>query len=152
MSKNELRSRKLIDSDIQVGIMTRVIFYWVFCLVFIACPLAFVKTYSDPSQLWTTHLMSVFREHWIVFTALTLIIPVAFVDIVRFSHRFVGPVFRLRQELAKLKTGEKMNRVQSRSNDFWVELSDGFNQLNDRIEALESELEEKQSQLENARS
>jgi hypothetical protein len=54
---------------------------------------------------------------------------------VTLSHRFVGPVLRVRNALRQASRGEKTARVKLRPNDFWTELADDLNEFLDRVEA-----------------
>jgi hypothetical protein len=50
-------------------------------------------------------------------------------DMMRFSHRFVGPLFRFRKCLKAIVDGDDMTLMQLRKDDFLQELKDEFNEV-----------------------
>jgi methyl-accepting chemotaxis protein len=48
---------------------------------------------------------------------------------IRFSHRIAGPIFRLKKEFRRLNQGEKIEEVNLRNADFFLELADEFNTM-----------------------
>ena len=51
------------------------------------------------------------------------------IDTVRASHRFVGPLVRLENELRRLADGESVRPIQFRAGDQWHSLADQFNRV-----------------------
>jgi hypothetical protein len=62
-----------------------------------------------------------------VFLSLAVLLPVMAFDAMRFSHRIVGPLVRVRQTLKALAAGEQVQRVKLREGDFLNDLRDDFN-------------------------
>ncbi|HBI42055.1 MAG TPA: hypothetical protein DDY78_04240 [Planctomycetales bacterium] len=50
-------------------------------------------------------------------------------DIVRFSHRIVGPLYRFRKYLKAIVDGEELALMKLRKDDFLQELKDEFNEV-----------------------
>ncbi len=76
-----------------------------------------------------------------------MLVPVYLRDIVKFSHRFAGPMSRLRAILNDLADGRRGMSLKFRPGDFWQETATDFNrfyekhiELLDRVEKLEREL------------
>jgi hypothetical protein len=74
-------------------------------------------------------------------------VPVYVWDLVKLSHRFAGPMLRLRRILKDLAAGRRASHLRFRPNDFWQETAIDFNRfyeehlaLKDRCEQLQSEL------------
>jgi hypothetical protein len=63
-----------------------------------------------------------------------VLVPFFAWDAVRFSHRLVGPLARIRKAVRALADGEAVRPIQLRDGDFLVELRDDLNAL---IGALE---------------
>jgi hypothetical protein len=55
-------------------------------------------------------------------------------DMLRFSHRFAGPVYRLRNCLKAIVDGEELALMNLRKDDFLQDLKDEFNEM---LKALE---------------
>ncbi len=45
-----------------------------------------------------------------------------------FSHRVVGPVYRVRKHIRRIVAGEEMGDIKLRQGDFFQELADAFNE------------------------
>ena len=48
-------------------------------------------------------------------------------ETIKLSHRFVGPVLRVREEMRRLAAGESVDPIALRKNDFWHSLATDFN-------------------------
>ncbi len=68
------------------------------------------------------------------FICLAVLTPVLAWDTIRFSHRLVGPLFRLRKLMQAIAAGEPISPLKLRDGDFPTELCDDFNRM---LEALQ---------------
>ena len=148
MKKSNRLFPRIVDGRVQRGIVVRLLVYWAFCLFFMVLPLAFARTFAEPETLWTTHLVQVCFDNLPVFATMSLVLPLAIYDVLKFSNRIVGPVFRLRRELEKFQAGEDFEEISIREKDFWMDLSDGFNSLTKRISELETQLADSEKESE----
>jgi nitrogen fixation/metabolism regulation signal transduction histidine kinase len=64
---------------------------------------------------------------------LFFMLPAFIVDTIKLSHRFAGPIFRLRGVFRSLASGEKYQPLRFREMDFWQELADDFNRMVERL-------------------
>jgi methyl-accepting chemotaxis protein len=62
----------------------------------------------------------------ILFVAL---LPVAAWDAVKFAHRLVGPIVRVRRDLQELAAGQPIHPIRFRDGDYMLELRDDFNAM-----------------------
>lgn len=58
-----------------------------------------------------------------------LLLPVLGYDMVKFAHRFVGPIHRFRRAIQDLAAGKVVRPIQLREGDFLTDMQDEFNQL-----------------------
>ncbi|MBP86447.1 MAG: hypothetical protein CMJ64_07000 [Planctomycetaceae bacterium] len=65
--------------------------------------------------------------------ASVFVLPVVLWDVLRLSHRFAGPMIRLRHALSDLANGKEVKTVSFRDGDYWTEFADHFNRLNERL-------------------
>jgi len=72
----------------------------------------------------------------LVMLASALILPAILLDFLRLSHRWVGPIFRLRASLQALNRGETVKPIAFRDGDFWQELAGEFNQAAEELQRL----------------
>jgi nitrate/nitrite-specific signal transduction histidine kinase len=63
-------------------------------------------------------------------------VPATLLDFLRLSHRWVGPIYRLRTSLQALNPGEAVKPLAFRDGDFWQELAGDFNQMADELKRL----------------
>ena len=136
------RKYRFVDHSVQTGIIRRLVFYSIAGTLFIVLSLAFAQTFGEPEQLFVDHVANVCRKNWPVFLAGMALIPFAIYDVIKFSNRFLGPIYRLRQELKSFSAGQELRRITFREKDFWTDLSDGVNRLTERIQELEQEAAE----------
>ena len=60
---------------------------------------------------------------------LLVLVPILALDAVRFAHRLVGPLYRVRKTIQAVAAGEPVTLVQLRRGDLLVELQDDFNEM-----------------------
>ncbi len=124
------RSKTLIDSEVQGGLIRRVALHWV--LFFVANTLAltvWVGLFEQPDATWR-ETMTVTVQRFLPFFVITMALIPAFVwDTLKLSHRFAGPILRLRNTLIDMKAGRSVPPLKFRDNDFWQELAGHFNDV-----------------------
>jgi hypothetical protein len=129
MRKHQTRSRLLVDSPIQFAIIVRAVTYWTVCLTMQILAIAFLPILFHPSQ----NLYVVGEQFWwtLGFGILGSIValPLIVMDILRLSHRWVGPVYRLRSYLRSLRNGQPVGSLNFRASDFWRELAVDVNSI-----------------------
>jgi len=127
MSHHRLRRRLFIDRPVQSALLIRALLYWSVCLMtqllfvffFAVVSSSADAFYAQGHQLWWHLRLSVIGA--------TLLLPMILLDILRLSHRWVGPVFRLRTSLQALSRGKFVSPIRFREGDFWQELAGDFN-------------------------
>lgn len=65
--------------------------------------------------------------------AMLVTLPMAVWDLIRFTNRLVGPIYRLRKAIARLSAGEPFEPLVFRKGDFWHDLADEYNALAERF-------------------
>jgi sensor histidine kinase YesM len=73
---------------------------------------------------------------YLAFSILTaVLLSLMFIyDAVRFTHRFVGPLYRFRETLKAVASGEEVALIRLRQGDHLLEMKDEFNEM---LKALE---------------
>jgi len=129
MTKPYRRRRLFIDRPIQTALMVRAVSYCTIVMmmqVFAVTVLPALFGPSDNSEaagerLWWTLGPAVVGS--------MAALPLILLDVLRLSHRWVGPIFRLRSYLRSLRDGEPVGELRFRERDFWPELADDFNEI-----------------------
>lgn len=140
MSKHQ-RKRVYVDRDIQGGLVWMAARYWALSLavvgmmtvvgwVFVAPGIA--ELVESPEQLRS--LLSCLVVGLVASASLA---PVVLLDMVKFSHRFAGPMVRLRESMRRAAAGEHVEPIRFRDGDYWHELAENFNAMQARIDRLE---------------
>lgn len=137
------RQRLYVDKGVQGALVRRVALYWVAACWGIFCVLAGFPigvTLAVGAQDGVT-ISSLLHQSWLDFwpslLASFIVLPVIISDLLRLSHRFVGPMIRLRNAMRDLSAGKPVRPISFREGDFWCEFADEFNRLAARLEAAE---------------
>jgi hypothetical protein len=142
------RGTFFVDPVVQGRLAWKVAGYWLFCLLavelFVACWLVWL--YRPESSLELVRMvMSVCA---IPFAASLILLPIALIDSIRFSHRFAGPMVRVRRLMNDLAAGREVEPLAIRDGDFWNDFAKDFNRLVARVEDLQNEVRDLRAQQE----
>jgi len=132
MSKLPARRRIFVDPPIQGVLISRVALYWLICMLIqvLLVMLLSVGSGMTDELYQRTHVRLV-----VVSSLFTL--PLLMLDITKLSHRWVGPIYRLRTAMQALATGEAVQPITFRKGDFWPELASDFNAVLRRVNHLD---------------
>lgn len=128
-----LRKRIFVDAEVQGALIRRVIVHWAAFAATLAVILGAVQFFTNPLASFDEHLAQFPRRHGLTFIILLLLLPAFLWDTARLSHRFSGPVLRLRRMMKDLAGGEDPGELRFRDGDFWMELGDHFNGIRSRL-------------------
>jgi hypothetical protein len=132
------RSRLFIDREVQGAILIRMFMHWLLLmfgtLAFLGCLEILINGSDGPPS---TQLWNVWERHRWFFIAPFLLLPAFVNDMIKLSHRFVGPVARVHTELRRLAEGKPANPIKLRKNDYWKDLAADFNAALDKINCNE---------------
>ena len=141
--RNKKRRTKFIDRSVQGQLLLRVFAYWTLCMAGMFIILAGVPivlswlVVSDGAPTSRQLLLQTWRTFWPALFASGLLLPLLLLDVLRVSHRFAGPMYRLRNALRDAADGKPVAPIQFRDGDFWCEMAEEFNRLSARIRDLE---------------
>lgn len=149
MSDNSRRSR-FVDSKVQGALVKRFVLHWIAFLLtsFVLLVLWQLLVSGDPIHGFGSVLDEIWTHNMPVFVTLIVLLPVLVFDTIKLSHRFAGPVIRLREALRDVADGVPGGRLQFRENDFWRDLPDIFNRAIDRMRADTARQDESRSNME----
>lgn len=137
------RKRFYVDRPVQGALLWRLLVHWAlfFTTALVALTLMdwFDSVTAQPGRSLTDHFGEAFQKHTLVFAVLLSLIPVFLRDTLRLTHRFVGPMIRVRHSLQALANGELIEPVKFRKGDYWLELAEMVNQVAERIRRLEEQ-------------
>jgi hypothetical protein len=76
-------------------------------------------------------------RYGIVAISLASLVPFFCLDLILWSHRFAGPMVRIRRSVHDLADGKAVPPIRLRANDYWTDLADDLNLVIQRIEKAE---------------
>jgi len=139
MGQHSQRRRLFIDYPVQGTLLLRAVFFWMVTIISQVLMVLFFALMTSDS-IADFHLRG--QQLWwhleLVMLASALILPALLLDLLRLSHRWVGPIFRLRAALQALNRGEPIKPIAFRDGDFWQELAAEFNQFAEELNRLRS--------------
>ena len=134
------RRKKYVDHDVQGALVVHFARCWLLSVaaaggltllgwVFISPGLHFVGLHAFIAQVLPMALVGV--------GASLLVLPLLLMHLVRLSNRFAGPVYRLQRHIRDVANGGTPSVLKFRSDDFWLDLPDAYNDLLARLAEAE---------------
>ena len=141
------RKQSYVDSHVQGAILKRICSHWLILFAVSAFIVILLQTiFGDQAKTIGQRIQHETGEFACMAVVMIMLFPAFMLDTIRFSNRFVGPISRIRRQLRKLGTG-KTDHCTFRTNDFWSELADEFNDVADLVESQKQEITELRNQL-----
>ena len=139
MSKKLRRGTQFVDQTVQGALVWRVVRYWFLSLFMVGSLTLVGWLYVYPGigkfvgqyAIMTT-VMPVFV---MALASAALLLPLALLDVIRFSNRIAGPMVRIRRAMQQLATEEFVDPLQFREGDFWQDFATHFNALRETVAA-----------------
>jgi hypothetical protein len=128
-----------IDRKVQGTLLARTAIYWMFCLFSISLMLICWNAYTGPSRRFVDLVADLFHRYGPCLVASLILLPIALMDVVRLSNRFVGPVMRMRGALQELAAGRPVKPLHFRDDDFWQDLAGDLNEIAVRLNRSETQ-------------
>ena len=133
------RKKTFVDAKVQGALVRRLVFHWA-AFIGVASLVAFcLQVLTNPFRPLEEHIQQMWWTHGPFLLVLFFLLPVFIVDTIKLSHRFAGPIYRLRNTIRKLAQGEPYQPVKFREVDFWQGLAEDFNQMVERISAKDTD-------------
>lgn len=134
MKKTYQRRRLFIDRPIQVAVLLRTALYWAMSTMAQILMVLFFGIIASSQDEFPSLHPQVMWHLQITLLASLVLLPILLRDVLKLSHRWVGPVYRLRAALRTLSRGEVISEVKFREGDFWHELADDLNAVAAELE------------------
>jgi hypothetical protein len=146
MARNK-RKRKFIDSKVQGALIRRIAWHYVIFFA-TACTFAFfLQVLADPLSPLNVHLRKLWLTQGPFIIVAACLLPVFMRDTIMLSHRFVGPILRIRNTIRQASREDNAPLVKLRPGDFWVDLADDLNGLLTRMNAGTSKASEQTEEI-----
>ena len=141
MSSSVRRHKQLVDPDVQLGILRKIAVHWsIFFVCNAVALMIWIRLFEQPDAGWGQTFADTLRRFMPFFIITMALIPAFVWDTLKLTNRFAGPILRLRNALADASEGRAVSPLRFRSNDFWKEIAEEFNQALIRKEQVETPL------------
>ena len=144
MSRNK-RGGQYIDPQVQGALWKRLMWHWILYVAIAVVLVLGIEWMNDPFRPLGEIAAAAWWAYSPMLLVLACLIPVFIYDSIRLSHRFAGPVFRLRQVIHAIAQGASPERVTFRDNDFWKDIAEDMNRVIDRLGDSPAKSEEPQA-------
>lgn len=148
-SKVRPRNRLFVNREIQGRLLARTALYWVLYhgvlwmgmfMYRYAEHRGAVLAGAEPRPFSTLYGQFV-TEHFSMWVCAIAILPIVLWDLLKFSHRVVGPLVRFQRTIESLTAGKQVNEVRLRNGDLLFDLQTTFNQYLTSLRTMEVEKE-----------
>jgi hypothetical protein len=136
MTHRNKRRRLFIDRPVQGTLLLRAASYWAVCLITQLLIVFLFVLLTSSSGDWNVNGARMWWHVQVSLVASFAILPMILLDVLKLSHRWVGPLFRLRSSLKAISRGEPIQPIKFRENDFWQGLADDVNVLTEELNHL----------------
>jgi nitrogen fixation/metabolism regulation signal transduction histidine kinase len=127
------RKKTFVDPKVQGALVRRLVLHWC-AFIAVAALVAFcLQVLSNPFTSIREHAQNVWWTHGPFLLVMVFMLPVFIVDTIKLSHRFAGPIYRMRQTIRSLAKGGAYTPVKFREQDFWQGMAEDFNQMVERL-------------------
>jgi hypothetical protein len=134
------RKKTFVDPKVQGALVRRLVLHW-FSFIAVAALVAFcLQVLSNPFRSVREHAQQLWWTHGPFLLVMFFMLPVFIVDTIKLSHRFAGPIYRLRQTIRSLAEGEPFKPLRFRDFDFWQGLADDFNKMVEQVAGRKRDL------------
>ena len=128
------RTRLLVDPAFQYRLLVRVLLYtflWTvvalhFSFVFYVIGMVFE---NGPKHSFIDTYLEFFSHEKAVLLTLVLLAPLVLFDLLKFSHRIAGPLYRCRRVMRDMAAGKIVPAFQPREKDLMKDVFEDFNAL-----------------------
>lgn len=133
MSKKK-RKKLFIDPIVQGALLRRIMVHWVYFILgsfFTIVTLQVMVHGVD--RPFTEHVTQVWNQYGIMAFVVICFLPAFIYDSIKLSHRFAGPIYKLRLTLREMAAGGDPGEIKFRKDDYWGEIARDINQINQRL-------------------
>ncbi len=127
------RKKNYIDPQVQGVLARRLVLHWVLFIVVTMVVAFCMQLLGNPMRPFREHAHKVWLTHGPFFLVLIALLPVFVRDSIKLSHRFAGPIYRLRTTIRSIAEGNPAPRLKFRKGDYWHDLAEDFNTMVEQL-------------------
>ena len=141
------RKKKFVDPRVQGALVRRLVMHWFSFLVVAGTVTFCLQVLSNPLQPVGHHFQQLWWTHGPFLVVMVFLLPVFVLDTIKVSHRFAGPIYRLRQTIRSIAEGNPPPRLKFRDFDFWQGLAQDFNLMVDTLSGRQAPSTDEQDEV-----
>jgi hypothetical protein len=125
---NSKRKRVLVDGSVQWSLVRQSLVHWCYhCLYTVLLLMLLQVLVGGIFKTWHEHWQTMWPLVASVLVSLVVLLPKFIYDSLVLSHRFAGPILRMRSVLRSIAAGQPYKPVKFREGDFWAGMADELN-------------------------
>ena len=137
--KQSKRKKYFVDRSVQGTLLLHIVAHWAVFLFAAGLFVLFVELLAgNPRDVGKNFL----HRSGPTLLALLALAPLFLRDLCKLSHRFAGPMVRLRRAMRDLADGREVSPIHFRENDFWKDVASDFNRVVKRVQSTGANLDE----------
>jgi hypothetical protein len=137
MNSQYKRTRLLVNRRVQGRVLLRVLWLWglyhfvLWNVMFFFRFMQYCGERLTGGQARTSSELfaEFFHNHYSLLICAVIVLPYLVWDVLKLTHRFVGPLVQFQRCLTRMTNGERPDEVKIRKHDFLGELQDSFNEF-----------------------
>lgn len=134
---SRMRRRVYVDHEVQGALVRHMVQSWLMSLVAIGTLTLLGWMFIHPGlQAFvgpTAFMTEVLPMGVVGLASALLVLPLVLWRLVTLSHRFVGPIIRLRRGMSEVADGGELRPINFRRGDYWTNVADDYNAMIDRF-------------------
>lgn len=136
------RGTRFVDWKIQGALVGHTLFHWAsfwIASVAVVYGLQILNgvVSGDPESSVASVSSAMWDRYQPLAFAVIALLPLFCLDLILWSHRFAGPMIRIRRALHDLASGKSVQPIRLRAGDYWTDIAEDINLLQQRIERAE---------------
>ena len=133
------RKQTYVDPQVQGALVRRIILHWLGFFMTASIVAFVLQVLSNPLISMSVHLEELWWTQGPFLIVMVFLLPVFVLDTIKLSHRFAGPIYRLRRTIREIAGGAPPRHLKFRDFDFWQGLATDFNSMIDRLTPASNE-------------
>ena len=130
------RHQFVVDWHVQYAYAANLLLRWFVLLAVVGSCTILVQYFACISAKSTETLLTVRTAVLSFIVTYALLIPVLIWDAIKMSHRFVGPIVKMKAVMRGIAEG-KFQTIKLRKGDYWRDLADELNLLQEKLRERE---------------
>lgn len=127
------RKQTYVDPQVQGALVRRLLLHWIGFFISASIVTFLLQVLSNPLVPISSHFAELWWTQGPFLIVMVFMLPMFVLDTIKLSHRFAGPIYRLRRTIQAVASGEAPRHLKFRDFDFWEGLASDYNKMIDRL-------------------